>query len=86
MDLEQESMGTTEATSATANENDIFNTMGMSIDNFAKVMLDMAKDVRSRADLLFKELIEPSDLYSKHYSATNAILIEQASEVWQGMH
>ena len=66
----------TEATSA-ANENDeIINTMGTSVDNFLKVMLDMAKDVRSKADLLFRELIEPSDLYSKHYSATNSILIE----------
>ena len=65
----------TEATSA-ANDNEIINTMGTSIDNFVKVMFDMGKDVRSKADLLFRELIEPSDLYSKHYSATNGILIE----------
>ena len=41
------SMGiTAEATTATSmNENDLIcNTMGMSIDSFAKVMLDMAKD------------------------------------------
>lgn len=73
-DLEQESM-VTEATSATY-ENELFDTMGISIDNFSKVMLNMAKDLRSKADLLFRELIEPSDQYSRHYSATNAILIE----------
>ena len=56
--------------------------MGISIDNFLKVTVDLAKDVRSKADLLFRELIEPSDLYSKHYQATNSILIEQASEIW----
>ena len=72
--MEQESL-VTEATSA-ANDNEIINTMSTSIDNFIKVMLDMAKDVRSKADLLFRELIEPSDLYSKHYQATNGILIE----------
>ena len=40
----------------------------------------MAKDVRSKADLLYRELIEPSELYSKHYETTNNILIEQATE------
>ena len=54
-------------------------TMGTSMDNFTNIMLEMAKEVKSKADLLFRDLIEPSDLYCKHYTATNSILIEQAT-------
>jgi len=48
------------------------------MESFVTVMLNMANDVRSKADMLFRDLIEPSDLYCKHYTATNNILIEQA--------
>jgi len=50
--------------------------MGSALEGFVKTMLNMAKDVRTKADMLFKDLIEPSDLYIKHYTATNSILIE----------
>ena len=55
---------------------DMITTMGTSIDNFTSVMLQMAKDVKLKADMLFRELIERSDLYCEHYTATNSILIE----------
>ena len=70
-----------EASVAAAKEvenEEMVTTMGATLDNFVNVMLDMAKDVKSKADSLFRDLIEPSDLYCKHYSATNNILIEQA--------
>ena len=39
--------GDATTTATSVNETDLIcNTMGMSIDSFAKVMLDMAKDVR----------------------------------------
>ena len=60
--------------------------MGSALEGFVKTMLGMAKDMRQKADMLFKDLIEPSELYYKHYSATNGILIEQATEIWQGLH
>ena len=60
--------------------------MGSAIDNFIEVMLEMAKEVKAKADLLFRDLIEPSDLYLKHYSATNSTLIEQATEIWKSLH
>lgn len=60
-------------------------TMGITIENFTKALQELAKGVRTKADLLYKELIEPSEMYGKHYSATNSILIEQASEIWQGL-
>ena len=68
-----------EASAAAAKEvenEEMVTTMGATLDNFVNVMLDMAKDVKSKADSLFRDLIEPSDLYCKHYSATNNILIE----------
>ena len=42
--------------------------------------------MKHKSDVMLKELIEPSDLYLKHYSATNSVLIEQATEIWQGLH
>ena len=56
------------------------------MESFVTVMLKMANDVRSKADMLFRDLIEPSDLYCKHYTATNSILIDQAQEIWIGLH
>lgn len=67
-------------------DDEIINTTGTSIESFIRSMKEMANDVRTKADLLFRELIEPTDLYIKHYSATNSILIEQATEIWQGLH
>ena len=64
----------------------MINSLGSSIDNFVSIMFAMAKDVRTKADMLFRDLIEPSDLYCKHYTATNSILIEQAHEIWLGLH
>lgn len=55
---------------------EMITTMGSAIDNFIDVMLEMAKDVKTKADLMFRELIEPSDTYCKHYQATNNVLIE----------
>ena len=60
--------------------------MGSSNENFVKVLLELAKDVKTKADNLFRDLVEPSDAYCKHYTAINSILIEQASEIWQGLH
>ena len=61
-------------------------TMGAAVESYTSVLLDMAKQVKLKADLMFRELIEPSDLYCKHYTATNSILLEQAQEIWQGLH
>ena len=60
-------------------------TMGSTVDSFTKTMFELAKGMRLKADLLFRDLIEPSDLYCKHYTATNSILIEQASEIWMDL-
>lgn len=56
------------------------------MENFVNVMFGMAKEVRLKADMLFRDLIEPTDLYCKHYTATNNILIENAQEIWINLH
>ena len=57
-------------------------TVAAAIDNFTNIMLKTAKDIKSKANLMFRDLIEPCDLYCKHYSATNSLLLEQANEIW----
>ena len=70
---------TLSSTYAASKEEDVIvTTLGVALDNFVKTMQEMAKDVRQKSEMLFKDLIEPSDLYIKHYSATNNILLEQA--------
>ena len=59
--------------------------MGITIENFTKALTELSKEIRLKADLLYKDLIEPSDMYCKHYSASNNILVEQASEIWASM-
>ena len=54
-------------------------TLSVAQDSFIKIMVEMSRDVKSKSEMLFKDLIEPSDLYIKHYSATNGILIDQAN-------
>ena len=73
----QEFMVTNTSTkSSSTGDDSAIDTLGTSVENFLKVMLDLAKDVRTKADLLFRDLIEPADLYCKHYTATNSILID----------
>ena len=61
-------------------------TLGAAVESYTSVLLDLAKQVKLKADQMFRDLIEPSDLYCKHYTATNSILLEQAQEIWQGLH
>jgi len=55
---------------------EITTTLSSSLDGFISKMLEMAKQVKLKADLLFRELVEPTDQYCKHYTATNSILLE----------
>ena len=55
----------------------IVNTLGTSMDNFTKHLDQMAADIRDKADVLFRDLIEPLDMYYKHYNSTcNVVLLE----------
>lgn len=65
---------------------EVVDTLGSSVENFINVMLGLAKDLRLKADMLFRDLIEPTDLYQKHYTATNNILLENAQEIWLSLH
>ena len=57
-------------------EDEMVTTLGNSLEYFAKTLIGIARDVKQKSDILLKDLIEPSDVYLKHYSATNSILIE----------
>lgn len=46
----------------------------------------MAQEMRKKADLLFRDLIEPIDLYYKHYIQTNNSILQDCQRVWTSLH
>ena len=54
----------------------VINTLGTSIDNFTKQVEEMASDIHKKANLLYQDLIEPLDLYYKHYHSKNRDILQ----------
>ena len=67
-------------------QDDVIDTLGTTVENFIKLVQGVAKDLQGKADHIYKDLIQPTDRYFEHYKATNAILQEQAEEIWQELH
>ena len=56
---------------------EVINTLGTTIDKFTLHLEDMAKIIHEKADLLFRDLIEPIDLYYKHYNQTSSVILRE---------
>ena len=46
----------------------------------------MAEDIREKADVLFRDLIEPMDMYYKHYNSTCNVAILECRKIWNVLH
>lgn len=52
-----------------------------------KVMADeIVRSVQEKSDLVNRDLVEPLDLYHKHYASTNNEIIKQANTFWTTLH
>jgi hypothetical protein len=49
------------------------------MDDFLFGMVD-------KAESLMKELVEPLELFHKHYASTNQELIKQGMQFWNNLH
>jgi len=61
---------------------EINDTLSTTMINVHLVIQQMRKSVAQSTDFFLKELIEPLELYQKHYQSTNQELIKQASHYW----
>ena len=64
----------------------VINTLGTSIDNFTKQVEEMASDIHKKSNLLYQDLIEPLDLYYKHYHSKNRDILQDCQEIWTTLH
>ena len=54
--------------------------------NVKFVLDDLHRQLTEKADLIQRDLIEPLDLYHKHYQSTNTELIKQGTHFWNNLH
>ena len=54
--------------------------------NVKFVLDDLHRQLNEKADLIQRDLIEPLDLYHKHYQSTNTELIKQGTHFWNNLH
>ena len=65
---------------------DIIDTMGTSIESFVEKVSSFAKEMQGKADNIKKDLIEPLNFYSKHYTKENFRMLKQCNEIWTQLH
>lgn len=54
--------------------------------NVKFILDDMVKQIQDKSELISRDLIEPLDLYYKHYAMTNHELLKQAGYFWNNLH
>ena len=65
---------------------DIIDTLSTSVEKFVEKVDTFANQYQAKADLLFQDLIEPLDMYQKHYKSTNKSVLEQTNQIWMSLH
>ncbi|CDW77618.1 rab-like gtpase activating [Stylonychia lemnae] len=61
-------------------------TLRTAMFNIKFTLEDMHRGILEKAELIQRDLIEPLDLYYKHYSSTNQELIKQGNQFWTTLH
>lgn len=52
-----------------------------------KVMADeIVRSVQEKSELVNRDLVEPLELYQKHYASTNHEILKQANTFWNTLH
>eukprot|EP00347_Sterkiella_histriomuscorum_P016146 403354306 len=67
-------------------QDEIVDTLSTSMFNIKFILDDLVKQIQDKSDLISRDLIEPLDLYYKHYSMTNHELLKQAGFFWNNLH
>ena len=49
-------------------------------------MDNIIKNINEKAELIHRDLVEPLELYYKHYYSTNSELIKQGTQFWNTLH
>ena len=65
---------------------DIIDTMSNSLNNFIDKISGLADEFQSKAELMAQDLIEPLDMYQKHYKSSSKGILDQGDEIWTNLH
>ena len=64
----------------------VVDTMGTAVNNFTSTLLSLSKDLKTKADSLGSDLIEPLSMYQKNYQAQNRGLLDSCNEIWTALN
>lgn len=64
----------------------IIDTMSTALVNVKGVMDNIVKSVNEKAEMIHRDLVEPLELYYKHYQSTNQELVKQGTLFWNQFH
>lgn len=70
----------------TTKENAIVDTMSTALVNVKGCMDNLIKSINEKSEMIHRDLVEPLELYHKHYRSTNTELLKQASQFWHSYH
>ncbi len=65
---------------------EVIDTLSTTMANVQLIFQEIQSNVVQSSETVQKELIEPMELYSKHYSSTNQELNKQATHYWNKLN
>jgi hypothetical protein len=54
--------------------------------NLHKSLEELTSNIKEKGELIQRDMIEPLELYYKHYNSTNTELIKQGTQIWNNLH
>jgi hypothetical protein len=64
----------------------IVDTLSTSLANVKGCMDNLVKNLNEKSEMIHRDLVEPLELYYKHYQSTNSELLKQANQFWTSYH
>ena len=64
----------------------IVDTMSTALVNVKGCMDNIIRGLQERAEQVLRDLVEPLELYQKHYHSTNNELLRQGTQFWNSLH
>ncbi len=64
----------------------IIDTMSTALVNVKGCFDNVIKSINNKSEMIHRDLVEPLELYYKHYQSTNQELLKQANQFWNSYH
>lgn len=67
-------------------KNSLIDTLSQSMLNLHKYFDDFVGNINQKSEIIQRDLVEPLELYYKHYNSTNSELLRQGTQFWNQLH